>query len=491
MSSVTLVHPEEMLTVSAVQAATKCRLFQKNPTLLISPYRIQSPVSLSLFREFVSALEGNTVNLTDTNFTGLQRLCEEFGFDECAAKLSKFSQPSKDSQGRQLGSPLAGLRSALLNESFQFIANGITIKSSVAEAAALFPAVREQLSVDGCGRKFFLNDSEMKTADIGSLQFFLSGEAISIARSQFLQTSFFGKVNLERQFLGFSKADIRMNLSDLTKERQIDLESADLSVLSVEALDNLLSSESISVESEDALLHFILKLGPGYRDLLRHIEIGFLSKDGLSLLEEDFEIPPESLWQCAAERIAHPPFLFDSRIISDFPEIFAEFQGKHFEILWRGSRDGFGASEFHRRCDGQANTLTVILDTKGNIFGGFTPVKWESRVWNGMTGGSDNCFKADDSQKSFLFTLKNPHNIPARRFALKAEMKHQALYCRSGFGPVFYCGIGVSDNCDTNTKSWTQLGFHYINSTLLQPNIVFTGSQYFQVKEIDVFKIAA
>jgi hypothetical protein len=68
----------------------------------------------------------------------------------------------------------------------------------------------------------------------------------------------------------------------------------------------------------------------------------------------------------------------DSRIISDFPEIFAEFQRKRFSLLWRGSRDGFGAFEFHRRCDGHANALTVILDTQGNFFGGFTPMKWES-----------------------------------------------------------------------------------------------------------------
>jgi hypothetical protein len=104
----------------------------------------------------------------------------------------------------------------------------------------------------------------------------------------------------------------------------------------------------------------------------------------------------------------------DSRIISGFPKIFAEF--RKFSLLWRGSRDGFKAEEFHRRCDGHANTLAVILDTKGNIFGGFTPVEWRSR-WFGKP-------MADDSPKSFLFTLKNPHNISARRFALKATEKH-------------------------------------------------------------------
>jgi hypothetical protein len=79
----------------------------------------------------------------------------------------------------------------------------------------------------------------------------------------------------------------------------------------------------------------------------------------------------------------------DSLIIADVPLLFEEFVRKRFKLLWRGNRDGFTAREFHRRCDGRANTLTVISDTDGNVFGGFTPVKWEPHVWkgNGSTAG--------------------------------------------------------------------------------------------------------
>jgi hypothetical protein len=69
---------------------TKCSLFQNNPTLLGSSYWVQSPVSLSVFREFISALEGNVIKITTTNFTELDRLCVEFGLTEIAAKLSEF-----------------------------------------------------------------------------------------------------------------------------------------------------------------------------------------------------------------------------------------------------------------------------------------------------------------------------------------------------------------------------------------------------------------
>jgi hypothetical protein len=50
-------------------------------------------------------------------------------------------------------------------------------------------------------------------------------------------------------------------------------------------------------------------------------------------------------------------------MVSEFPPLFAEFGEKPFRLLWRGSRDGFRANPFHGRCDGHANTLTLIEDT--------------------------------------------------------------------------------------------------------------------------------
>jgi hypothetical protein len=106
MTSVILVHLEETLTVPALQAIANCNSFQKNPTLAAAPYRLQSPVSLSIFRESLTELEGNAVNITDTNFTELQLLCEEFGFGDFAAKLSEFRPPlplkeSEDADARE------------------------------------------------------------------------------------------------------------------------------------------------------------------------------------------------------------------------------------------------------------------------------------------------------------------------------------------------------------------------------------------------------
>jgi hypothetical protein len=181
------------------------------------------------------------------------------------------------------------------------------------------------------------------------------------------------------------------------------------------------------------------------------------------------------------QRSSSTIFSKDSSAFWGFPLIFENFKQPKFTLLWRGSRDGFKAKRFHRRCDGHPNTLTVILDRDGNIFGGFTPVEWES--------SKDRKFKADPSLKSFLFTLKNPHNVLARRFALKGEKNEQAIGCDSRCGPNFV-DIEVSDGCNANTRSTAcDFGDRYNNDTGLEGKTFFTGSRYFEVKDIEVFEI--
>jgi hypothetical protein len=115
-------------------------------------------------------------------------------------------------------------------------------------------------------------------------------------------------------------------------------------------------------------------------------------------------------------------------------------------------------------------------------------------MWNENNGeGISRLPKADDSLKSFIFTLKNPRNIPAKRFALMEENKDLALCCDFMGGPCFGGGrssdIYVSDNCHVTLKSYTSLGRAYTNDTRLYRDIVFTGSRNFKVREIEVFEI--
>jgi hypothetical protein len=126
----------------------------------------------------------------------------------------------------------------------------------------------------------------------------------------------------------------------------------------------------------------------------------------------------------------------------------------------------------------------VIDDVDGNVFRGYTPVVWESpKVF---------CHKIDEVAKSFLFTLKNPHNVPAQQFRLKEEEKWRAINCFRWRGRAFGhgCDLFVPHNWDSTADSVSNLGRAYIDNASLNGRIFFAGAADCTVKEIEVFEVS-
>jgi hypothetical protein len=88
MAQVELVHSQSTYPVSVVHLIAKCDLFKNNPCLTIPAYHVQSEVSREDFQDFLSALEGKSININDQNFPGLLQLSEEFG---CQVFLTNIS----------------------------------------------------------------------------------------------------------------------------------------------------------------------------------------------------------------------------------------------------------------------------------------------------------------------------------------------------------------------------------------------------------------
>ncbi|PKK70381.1 hypothetical protein RhiirC2_779767 [Rhizophagus irregularis] len=95
-----------------------------------------------------------------------------------------------------------------------------------------------------------------------------------------------------------------------------------------------------------------------------------------------------------------------------------------FQLLLRGSRDGFTPKRFHELCDGKPYTVTFIK-VKGaeEIIGGYDPLKWESS--GGWVVTKD----------SFIFSFNN--NDIKNAIISNIEKTNEALYCGSKNGPDF------------------------------------------------------
>src|SRR5581483_1119417 len=51
-----------------------------------------------------------------------------------------------------------------------------------------------------------------------------------------------------------------------------------------------------------------------------------------------------------------------------------------FNLLLRGSRDGFTANDFHRLCDNKGPTVTIIkVKESGKLIGGYSPISWHNQ----------------------------------------------------------------------------------------------------------------
>jgi hypothetical protein len=151
--------------------------------------------------------------------------------------------------------------------------------------------------------------------------------------------------------------------------------------------------------------------------------------------------------------------------LCEFPDTFS------YELLYRATRDGFKASDFHRLCDDHSGTFIVIKSQNNYIFGGYT-----SQTWNHCGG-----YKAFVDE--FLFSLTNPSCKPTKHSTKDASY---AIYCNLSYGPTFGGGHDIYICSDSNSGGgmYSNLGHSYNGS----PDY-FTGSQNFLTSEIEVFKV--
>ncbi|GBB84904.1 hypothetical protein RclHR1_01150008 [Rhizophagus clarus] len=110
-----------------------------------------------------------------------------------------------------------------------------------------------------------------------------------------------------------------------------------------------------------------------------------------------------------------------------------------FKLLLRGSCDGFEPVKFHKICDNQYNTITIVKVKGSNeILGGYNPVAWESRKYSGIC---DEAFST--TKDSFIFSFRDSDNIES--FILsRVKNEKYAILNLYNFGPTFSSDLFLS-----------------------------------------------
>jgi hypothetical protein len=140
-------------------------------------------------------------------------------------------------------------------------------------------------------------------------------------------------------------------------------------------------------------------------------------------------------------------------------------------LLYRATRDGDAASDFHSRCDKVNNTLVVVKTKEGLKFGGFTTETWEG----------DDVDKTDN--KAFCFSLdkmKIYNCIKGKR----------AIFASPYSGPAFEnCIFQIKDKCFEDGGECSDSNTQYFDNQEKEYEINNGGDQ-FKVEEVEVFGVS-
>ncbi|GBB90174.1 hypothetical protein RclHR1_17050002 [Rhizophagus clarus] len=157
-----------------------------------------------------------------------------------------------------------------------------------------------------------------------------------------------------------------------------------------------------------------------------------------------------------------------------------------FELLLRGSRDGFTPEKFHESCDDKPFTVTFIkVKDTGEILGGYNPSIWK-----------DFYDEYGVTKDSFIFSFENKDNLKDPILSY-VEDYDRALYYGSKYGPTFDYDleIYVDDEIDghkeydsDNIIRNTEYNFIRCKQRSYEKKIRDTDDKFF-IEDYEVFRI--
>jgi len=147
-------------------------------------------------------------------------------------------------------------------------------------------------------------------------------------------------------------------------------------------------------------------------------------------------------------------------------------------LLFKATRDGFGADRFHALCDNKGATITVVASLNGCVFGGYAAVPWDCQL-NGY---------APDARAA-LFSLKTLPGMVNHGFEKldNRESGANAIFSSLQYGPTFGGGpdLCLSSGCNVNNQSYMNPITYWKGSWA-----DYVEARNFKVADYEVFGIA-
>ena len=178
----------------------------------------------------------------------------------------------------------------------------------------------------------------------------------------------------------------------------------------------------------------------------------------------------------------------------------------HCELLFRASRDGWECDAFHRHCDEQGATVTLIQERKhGYVFGGYAANSWRRQGPVNYYGPICN------PNAAFLFALQCHAGLPPTRIGLLRPMDKNGrpapwkrdgteIFGQADCGPLFggkYGGelvlgktLGRDACAETCSDTYSDIGCNgFYDNQGHDGHTMLTGARNFESAEVEVYRV--
>ena len=152
-----------------------------------------------------------------------------------------------------------------------------------------------------------------------------------------------------------------------------------------------------------------------------------------------------------------------------------------FKLVYRASRDGDSAEEFHKRCNDIGANITLVKTDKDIKFGGFTNFDWDIQNKETTITNPEDGVEKDD-EKAFCFSLS------LNKIYLHNKDKKGAIFCYEKNGPTFSLNtFTIYDNILSKGGYCGRME----NSNFIgqEADYEISGEERFNIKELEVFEI--
>ncbi|RIA79810.1 hypothetical protein C1645_839871 [Glomus cerebriforme] len=147
-----------------------------------------------------------------------------------------------------------------------------------------------------------------------------------------------------------------------------------------------------------------------------------------------------------------------------------------FNLILRGSRDGFDHASFHNKCNNKgANIVVIKIKNSDQIVGGYNPLDWEG-------------FGLKNTRNSFLFSFSDYRNFDSGKISKIINNNYSAAVISDpDWGPVFgKCSKGKYSNgshdlCMHGDGKWSSYPYCYRD--------IGIPRNYFDIDDYEVFQV--